>query len=201
MIINSTTTKSAEPTPVVVEPKPAEEPTVADGPQPTKILRSTIDAERARKLAERFKVNLEPLATGPEVEAYRVEKPIRMRIHRSCHLCNTTFGSNKVCVKCEHVRCKSCPRFPPKKAEGKGKAKEVTPAVPGAIEPDTYFGLREQMLLTRPNPKTGGQPLVRKKPMQRVRRNCHECSTMFAPGTKICSGCQHVRCADCPRDP
>lgn len=196
------TTKEPAVTPAVVEPT-IEEPKATGAPQPTKILRSTVDSERARKLAERFKVSIEPLPAGPEVEAYRVEKPIRMRIHRSCHLCHTTFGSNKVCVKCEHVRCKSCPRYPPKKVEGKGKGKtkEAVALPAGAIEPDTYYGQREEVILTMPNPKAGGQPLVRKKPMQRVRRNCHECSALFAPGSKICASCQHVRCTDCPRDP
>jgi len=37
--------------------------------------------------------------------------------------------------------------------------------------------------------------------MQRVRRTCHECSTLYQPGSKVCASCQHVRCADCPRDP
>lgn len=145
-----------------------------------------------------------------------------MRIHRVCHKCNTTFGNNKVCPSCQHTRCKTCPRYPVKKTPEQKEKKEKEAAaaaaaegkenvVPGKvgiegygiIEPDTYYGLRETILLTKPNPKTGGQPLVRKKPMQRVRRTCHECETLFAPGSKICSkeGCGHIRCADCPRDP
>lgn len=191
-------TTKEKPAPVV-EPAPeeAEAPKV-DGPQPKRILRSQIDSERAQKLAERFKVSLEPLPAGPEKEAFRVEKPIRMRIHRTCHVCNTTFGGNKVCAQCQHVRCKTCPRYPLKKT-GKGKAKEA--AVPGAIEADTYFGLQEILPLTIPNPKSGGQPLVKKVPHQRVRRNCHECNALFKNGSKICPDCQHVRCVDCPRDP
>jgi hypothetical protein len=54
--------------------------------------------------------------------------------------------------------------------------------------------------LTLPS-KTGGQDLVMKKPMQRIRRNCHHCNSVFMPGNKICTKCQHVRCVDCPRDP
>jgi len=192
--------KATVATPVVEEPAPVEAPVVGDGS--TKVLRSQIDSERAKKLAERFKVSLEPLSAGPEKQVNRVEKPIRMRIHRSCHLCGTTYGSNKVCAKCEHVRCKSCPRYPVRKTGVKSKGKETdVPVAPGAIEADTYYGLKEEIILTRPNPKAGGQPLVFKKPHQRVRRTCHECATLFPNGTKICPGCQHVRCADCPRDP
>lgn len=127
-----------------------------------------------------------------------------MRIHRTCHLCNTTFGSTRVCVKCEHVRCKSCPRYPLKKDKSASKTKKdaVVP-IPGALEADTYYNLSNEkpLLLTKPNPKTGGQPLVKKKTMQRVRRHCHECSTMFPAKVKTCPSCQHIRCVDCPRDP
>jgi hypothetical protein len=110
-----------------------------------------------------------------------------------------------VCSQCQHVRCKECPRHPIKKdknPEDKGKAKEATAAVPGgAIEADTYYGLKEQIQLTKPSNKPGGQLLVRKKPMQRVRRTCHLCNTLYGAGVKTCSNCGHVRCTDCPRDP
>lgn len=117
---------------------------------------------------------------------------------------------NRVCASCSHTRCKGCPRYPIRKdplVKEKEKKKELEEkenekvVVGEVIEPDTYYGLRETIILTRPNPKTGGQPLVRKKPMQRVRRTCHECETLFAPGVKSCVTCSHVRCVDCPRDP
>lgn len=175
------------------------------GPQPTKVKCSQIDADRAQKLGERFKVPIEPnawTAARAEKETYRVEKPIRMRIHRTCHQCNTTFGGNRTCTSCQHDRCSQCPRYPPKKDKTKGKRKEIE-AISGVgigIEVDTYYDLGEQIILTIPS-RTGGQPLVRKKPTQRVRRTCHQCSTMFVSGNKICASCHHVRCADCPRDP
>ncbi|KAE8443403.1 hypothetical protein EG329_001884 [Mollisiaceae sp. DMI_Dod_QoI] len=191
------TSKLVEPIPV-----PVAEPVQEDIPAgATKVMRSQIDADRARKLAERFAVTIEPLSTSVDRETYRIEKPIRMRIHRSCHICNTTFGNNKICAQCQHTRCKQCPRYPVKKLEKKDKEPATATGTSGAIEPDTYYGLREQLILTKPNPKPNAQPLVRKKPMQRVRRTCHECSSLFAPGVKICPNCQHVRCADCPRDP
>lgn len=171
-------------------------------PQPTKVKCSQIDADRARKLGERFKLPIdvsEWTAARVEKEAYRIEKPIRMRIHRTCHQCNTTFGGNKICTSCQHNRCSQCPRYPPKKDKTKGKRKEIEEIV-GGIEVDDYYGLREQIVLTIPS-RTGGQGLVRKTPKQRVRRTCHQCSTMFTAGNKICASCNHVRCVDCPRDP
>lgn len=198
----------ATPAPVEASVEPSAKP---DGPQVTKILRSQIQAERARKLAERFDVGIAPEAFNtfntfsPDREAFRIEKPIRMRIHRSCHKCKTTFGANKVCVSCQHTRCGKCSRYPTKKDEASGKKKERKlpgPLMAGDLEVDTCYGLREEILLTKPS-KTGGQPLVRKKPMQRVRRTCCQpnCSTLYTSGSRTCSNCQHARCADCPRDP
>lgn len=181
-----------------------EEPNISpDGPQLKKTVRSEVHAERARKLGERFRVTIEPQQhTGTDKVVYRIEKPIRVRIHRQCHKCNTVFGGNKICSSCEHIRCKSCPRYPPLKTERKEKEK-VVPAnlSPSYIEPDHYWNLREEIALTKPSPKPGCQPLVRKKPMQRVRRNCCGCSALFTANSKICPGCSHGRCADCPRDP
>lgn len=192
---------AAEPTPAPVEEaKPA-----AEGPQPTKVLRSQIHADRAKKLGERFAVTIEPyeFAPGTDKETTRIEKPIRMRIHRSCHRCNATFGGNKVCAQCQHTRCSKCPRYPPKK-DKKDKGKETVAATESkadVIEVDTYWGLKEELKLTKPSSKANGQPLVRKNPMQRVRRNCHECKALFTAGNKTCPQCGHIRCTDCPRIP
>lgn len=199
--------KPATTTPATV-PEAVEVPAEATTVDPTvpvgtiKILISQIDADRAKKLSERFKIPVESkdwITARAEKETYRVEKPIRMRIHRTCHQCEATFGGSKTCPSCQHERCSNCPRYPPKK-DKKGKSSKKAEPVPGAIEVDNYYNLREQIVLTKPS-KTGGQPLVRKKPMQRVRRTCHACSTMFPPGSKVCSSCAHVRCTDCPREP
>ncbi|RKF64323.1 hypothetical protein GcC1_132011 [Golovinomyces cichoracearum] len=45
----------------------------------------------------------------------RVEKPIRVRILRFCHKCNTTFGRDKQCTVCQHLVCKQCARHPSEK--------------------------------------------------------------------------------------
>ncbi|PBP25554.1 hypothetical protein BUE80_DR003462 [Diplocarpon rosae] len=194
-------TNSATPSAKPVLPRPLEPVTEADPslshPQATKILRSQIEAARAQRLAERFAVSVAPLPAGPDRETFRIEKPIRLRIHRACHVCTTSFGSNKTCAQCQHVRCKACHRAPSKKAEkakGERKGEREKVALPVmAMEPDTYWGLRDQIRLTKPNPKPGAQPLVRKRPKQRVRRHCHECQTLFPGRSKICPSCDHVR--------
>jgi len=204
-------TSYSAPQATVPTPEPAAETTelnrTVSGPQTTKITRSEVDADRARKLGERFKLNIEPnewTIARAEKTAFRIEKPIRMRVHRTCHRCTATFGGSKECPICHHTRCSKCPRYPPKKDKSAQKGKESTGAttgwMAGDIEVDKYLSLSEHIVLTIPS-KTGGQPLVRKKPMQRVRRTCHVCTTLFPGGTKICSTCSHIRCTDCPRDP
>jgi len=162
----------------------------------------------ARKLAERFNINIEPEDWKIIPAAERVEKPIRMRIHRTCHHCSTPFGPNKVCVSCNHARCTKCPRYPPKKTQ-KGKLPEGEAARPPqdvnragnyTITGEGMETGKSKYKITMPS-KTGGQDLVWKKPMQRVRRTCHRCQTLFQSSVKICASCGHIRCADCARDP
>jgi hypothetical protein len=165
-------------------------------------MRSREELERARHLAQKYNIDLDTSDWKIIEVAERVEKPIRMRIHRSCHVCGTSYGANKICASCRHERCVQCPRYPKKKVPG-DKGKEATyrggQKGPGA---EAIEGLKRKhkYVLTIPS-KTGGQDLVLKKPMQRVRRMCHHCDNVFMPGNKICSKCDHVRCVDCPRDP
>ncbi|RDW80811.1 hypothetical protein BP5796_05509 [Coleophoma crateriformis] len=179
---------------------PAETTDAPKDPEVKTYSRAQLDAERAKKLGERFKLSIEPhewsLPSTKDMEVKRIEKPIRMRVHRTCHKCGIAFGANKACAGCQHTRCTKCPRYPSKKAEK--KPKEALTAAPGPE--DNMAALKEKFLLVKPS-KTGGQPLVRKKPKQRVRRTCHSCSTLFQAGTKECSSCGHIRCEDCPRDP
>ncbi|OWP00586.1 hypothetical protein B2J93_6023 [Marssonina coronariae] len=223
--VPSSASKPSEPVlPTPLEPV-AEASCSPSLPQATKILRSQIEAARAKKLAERFAVSVEPVPSGPDKETCRIEKPIRLRVHRACHVCNTSFGSNKTCAQCQHVRCKACPRSPYKKADRAREREKEKLAVPVvAIEPDTYWGLREQLLLTKPNPKPGAQPDNKKyypdgypgdapspNPSQPVKYKCHKCTKVFPPvphaaGAETtapleCLRCKHVRCVDCPRAP
>lgn len=175
----------------------------------SKLSKSELFEERAKKLGERFGLEIkasEWQSATPDDTVLRMDKPIRMRVRRSCHKCNGNFNSAKECPNCQHIRCTNCARHPPKRTEAEIIAsREKRAAIMKAnkenapIVPDYGFDEKE-IILTRPS-KTGGQDLVYKKPRQRVRRTCHECQTLFAPGSKACESCNHARCTDCPRDP
>lgn len=154
-------------------------------------------AERAKALFAKHGLEVNPADWGfasqpPKCE--RVHKEIRMRVHRNCHRCGTSFGADKICSKCSHKRCKSCPRFPAKKPkkdqhrpghrhDHKGEEKK-----------------KKHNYLTIPS-RTGGQDLVRRPIRMRVRRTCHHCQTQFPARVKVCQKCNHKRCKKCPRDP
>ncbi|KAK6531523.1 hypothetical protein TWF281_008320 [Arthrobotrys megalospora] len=166
------------------EPKTIPEASTAVGSSKTKPALSL----GARQLAEKHGIEIPedwPYAARPPV-GERVEKPIRMRVRRYCHVCQTAFGSEKSCPSCGHKRCVDCPRSPPPKTDKK-KAKSK------AKEYDPYEGL------TMPS-KTGGQPLVYRKIRQRVHWKCHKCESDFA-GQKACPKCTHNRCKKCHREP
>ncbi|KAF2494207.1 hypothetical protein BU16DRAFT_67594 [Lophium mytilinum] len=153
--------------------------------------RSAVQQERARALFAKYGLTLESheWITPAASNVQRVEKPIRMRVHRTCHRCETTFGQERVCAKCQHKRCKKCPRYPKKKVIGDNKDDLVTEQRP-----------KKKMLLTIKS-KTGGD-LVYQPTKQRVRRTCHKCESFFNPPTAtVCEKCEHVRCTRCPRDP
>ncbi|CAD6499153.1 BgTH12-04805 [Blumeria graminis f. sp. triticale] len=74
-----------------------------------------------------------------EPETYRIEKPIRVRVLRFCHRCKTTFGSNTLCVICEHTKCKKCTRTPLKKIDISIESKKNSATV-GTIRESTGVG-------------------------------------------------------------
>lgn len=172
-----------------------------------KVARAELAQERAKKLGERFGLEIKPDEWFPtEGHTLRVEKPIRMRIHRICHRCNTPFGAAKECPGCQHVRCGKCIRNPPKRTEEeKAASREKRAAQLKALDENpplvADYNFTGKVPVLTIKSKTGGQDLVLKKPRQRVRRTCHECGTLFVAGNKTCANCQHVRCTDCPRDP
>ncbi|KAI9841444.1 MAG: hypothetical protein M1838_003578 [Thelocarpon superellum] len=144
--------------------------------------------QRARAMFEKYGFTLEDhewFETPERTE--RVQKPIRMRIHRSCHRCQTTFGADKICAQCDHRRCKKCPRYPLKKAKLSERADNVA-SVKSAAKGEE-------------GTKQGSHERVRREAKQAIRRVCHQCETHFARGEKTCSKCGHVRCVDCPRFP
>ncbi|RPA86737.1 hypothetical protein BJ508DRAFT_321324 [Ascobolus immersus RN42] len=151
-------------------------------------------AERAKALFAKHGLEVNPSDWGftsapPKCE--RVHKEIRMRVHRNCHRCGTSFGADKTCSKCQHRRCKTCPRFPAKKPKDKNRAGH------GKGGERKH---RHKNELTIPS-RTGGQDLVRRPIRMRVRRTCHHCQTQFPAKVKVCETCKHKRCRKCPRDP
>ncbi|KAB2579513.1 hypothetical protein BFW01_g6159 [Lasiodiplodia theobromae] len=195
------------------EPKPESKPVTSTTGQ-VSYPRSAAQQERARALFAKYGLTLEAhewITSGTTNEnVQRVEKPIRMRVHRQCHRCQTTFGADRVCQKCEHTRCKKCPRYPAKKEKTKGKGKEgettataaaaAAAATPSAAKIATKPAKKQEYLTIKS--RTGGPDLERRPPKQRVRRHCHKCQTLFIPATAtVCTNCQHTRCTKCPRDP
>ncbi|KAJ4368068.1 hypothetical protein N0V83_006423 [Neocucurbitaria cava] len=193
-----TNEEAADLTPVPTQ-TPAAPATTASVPapppaKPLKVIdRNAMQQERARALFAKYGLTLEShewiTAPTPTPTVQRVEKSIRMRVHRSCHRCGTIFGAEKVCLKCEHKRCKKCPRYPKKKTpEDKLKEKDTS---------DRPKRKKVLTIMTR-----SGNELAYDPPKQRVRRTCHKCETLFDPPTAtICEKCRHIRCTKCPREP
>lgn len=166
---------------------------------------SNTQQEKARALFAKYGLTLEPdeWVSKPRHnwDTERVEKPIRMRVRRNCHRCQTTFGADKICTNCQHPRCKKCPRYPVAKTPEEKEARAKAKAAAAAKEALARKGKRSaNPPLTIPS-RTGGQDLVRRPVMQRVRRNCHLCHSLFVGDSKECAICHHIRCKKCPRDP
>ncbi|KAL2761199.1 hypothetical protein ACRALDRAFT_1073279 [Sodiomyces alcalophilus JCM 7366] len=170
----------------------------------SRVERKQLFEERARRLGEKYGLEIKQSEWySTDGTALRVDKPIRMRVRRTCAACNLNWASAKQCPACGSAKYR---RYPPKRTEAEKIAsrdrraallkanKENTPLIPD-YDPDS-----KTPVLKRPS-KTGGQDLVHKKPRQRIRRTCHECGTLFTSGSKQCSACDHSRCTDCPRDP
>ncbi|KAI8629464.1 hypothetical protein F5Y19DRAFT_83126 [Xylariaceae sp. FL1651] len=187
---------------------PARKPLEYEGA--TRIPRIQVHEERAKKLGARFGLEIKPSEWhNSEGDVLRVDKPVRMRIHRECHRCKSRFGAGNVCPKCQHTRCKQCTRDPDKYSEAERQAnrerrealiqkhKDMAPIIPS-------YDYSPQIVLKRPS-KTGNQDLVYKgRPRMRVRRFCHVCESLISSHSKqarICEQCGHKRCADCPRYP
>lgn len=152
--------------------------------------------QKARAMFAKYGLTLEPGEwTVPYANgAPRVEKKVRMRVHRTCHRCQTSFGAERICSNCQHTRCKKCPGNPRKTPKDKGKGKAV-----GGIAIDD--GTKQSTdPLTMPHRATGKE-LARKSPTQRVRRTCHQCQTLFTGKAAQCENCKHLRCHQCPREP
>ena len=189
--------------PVAPRPSPIS-PSDDEAPKPLGVAaqRYKIQEEKARAVLAKYQLVIEPGEwTRPSRTDYeQIEKKIRMRVHRRCHRCQTTFGPEKICMECDHTRCKKCPRSPVKRIDPQTKVMSITatPMPPASTPkaPKTPYANP----LTIPS-KKGGSDLVRKAPKHRVRRICHNCNTAFVGKATQCTICYHVRCAICPRDP
>jgi len=193
------TSDTAKPKSLIPDTSPKKTPTTVDAAQVRQW--NTLQQEKARALFAKYGLTLEPgewMMKPTNANVQRVEKPVRMRVRRSCHRCLAAFGANMTCPHCQHARCKKCFRYPPSKPrEGKGKGKEkavtATPAPKAAPKPS-------KVVLSIPS-RTGGQDRVRRPIRMRVRRFCHRCSALYDGDATVCEQCSHIRCKKCPRDP
>ncbi|CAK7266553.1 hypothetical protein SEPCBS119000_002089 [Sporothrix epigloea] len=178
-----------------------------ENPETVRVPRTQLYEDRARKLGERYGLQIMPSEWhSTEGDALRVNKPIRVRVRRTCHQCNTDFGTAKECTNCKHMRCKMCTRYPTKRNDTEKQEARERRAVLLQKQKDNapiiadWDTSTKPIVLTKPS-KTGGQILVYKKPRQRCRRNCCQCDMLILSGDKTCNKCGHSRCTDCPRDP
>ncbi|KAK8105445.1 hypothetical protein PG999_008804 [Apiospora kogelbergensis] len=184
-------------------------PKTAESENATRIPRSQVYDERARRLGDRFGLEVKPAEwNAARGDVLRVEKPVRIRIHRTCHKCQATFGPGNACPGCQHRRCDQCTRSPPKRTEEEKKASRQRRDAVATAQKDQdlapiipHYGLEDPIVLTRPSQKPGGQDQVHKKHRMRIRRYCHECQSLFKAPSRICEQCGHKRCGDCERVP
>ncbi len=186
---------------------------------PAAYLMDSEHRERARLLFEKYGLSFEAndLAPPPipssssrrDCRVLRVEKQIRMRIRYNCHRCHTTFGATLICARCEHHRCRKCPRHPPKKprrihregeathreSDGYGEAMDIDQE---AMSARVRSGSPINMLQTSTS-ESHPQPTLF---LQRASRVCHKCKATFSPiEAQICANCGHQPCLKCSREP
>lgn len=89
----------------------------------TIVSRDAVRQQRTNHLAARYGLTLssdfppernQALSPNRTEPLQRVQKSARLRMHATCHLCNTSFLASSTCPQCNHRRCKACPRAAPK---------------------------------------------------------------------------------------
>ena len=174
----------------------------------TAVEQGNIQEEKARALFAKYGLTLEPgeWAYPVKGDAERVEKKVRMRIHRTCHRCQMTFGAEKICGNCQHTRCKKCPRYPLPKVKGLKRGNEAaTAAEQNLNQEEKARNLFSKYGITLEAdewtfPRKGDAPRIERKVRVRIVRTCHNCQTLFG-ADKVCITCQHTRCKHCGRYP
>ncbi|KAF2844659.1 hypothetical protein T440DRAFT_484012 [Plenodomus tracheiphilus IPT5] len=189
--------------PPITSPAPPTAHPPADSPATKQLDRHAMQQERARALFAKYGLTLDPhdwiTPAAPCPTVQRVEKAIRMRVHRSCHRCGSMYGADKTCQQCDHKRCKKCPRYPKKKTAG-AREKEGEKEGEKDKDKDAVDKVKRRKVLTITT--RSGSELAYQPPKQRIRRTCHKCHTLFSPSTAtVCDSCNHVRCTTCPREP
>ncbi|KAL9098019.1 MAG: hypothetical protein Q9163_006234 [Psora crenata] len=153
---------------------------------------SKIQEEKIRAVFAKYNMTLDVGEWTPpfRVETLRVEKKVRMRVHRTCHRCQTQFGVDRVCSGCNHNRCKKCPRFPTTKKEATKEkaaagASTKRPATQRTRSSDTALGVGEDDPPFRLLPKW----------------TCHLCQNVHRDPENPCLRCEHRKCRDCAVEP
>ncbi|KAJ5875840.1 uncharacterized protein N7529_001424 [Penicillium soppii] len=191
--------------PVPVQSTPAEEPIA---PEPVVMTDYTITQHaKTRALFAKYGLTFEPSELDPptDLQLTRVAKQIRIRVRRTCHRCETTFGAEKVCINCSHTRCTKCPRFPPARQPDEPQVRKPKVPETSAIQPPTLPMTTDLDYTSNPahfrtlRSRTGGQDYVRNTARQRIRRTFPLSTTMCVESKERESS--HVQRKKFPRDP
>lgn len=87
--------------------------------------------QNAQDVFKKYNLELEPAEwqQTDNSSVPRVEKKTRMRVRYTCHECKQTFGRERKCSNCSHMRCNSCVRYPAKRTGDKARSSKPTEAV------------------------------------------------------------------------
>lgn len=161
--------------------------------------RKGINEEKAKALFERYgiKYQLPPVDSSSPNKARRVERPVRIRIHWTCHQCDRQFGPERVCSSCGHQRCSDCTRSPPKKVKAiLDEAKQMQIA-------EERSAANKDQILTAISPNTlaaPGQPRIAADPPLELDADNSEAVDIsrFAMGQRPRSGIKLVMRSKAP---
>jgi hypothetical protein len=167
---------------------------------PITYMRGVERHERTQRLLAKYGLSVEaqdwmPTDSTVPSTVLRVEKPIRVRVRYTCHLCEDLFGVERTCKKCSHKRCDECPRHPSKRSMMKDDAnKENFNSGKDVVTSRKREHDVEQSEGNSQAASDGPTPV-----MQQLQHSCHKCKTAFEQRGRLCSSCGHLRCARCPR--
>jgi hypothetical protein len=186
-------------------PQPLPQNDITTVPIPRSHMRGVEQYERTRRLLAKYGLSIEAqdwMPTALPTTVLRVEKPIRMRVRYTCHMCEHPFGVERNCKTCDHKRCADCPRHPSRRnkmtSDGNKENFEFGKNTVTArkreheeLERNTHSRSRgeSQAISDEPTPV-----------MQFFQHSCHKCKTTFEQRGRLCNSCGHWRCARCPRD-